>query len=95
MGSRTIFVARLAEAILLLKMGNRADTPRIMQLLDESAAVAFVKTLTPQCKPYATSCACTQIVGGNAVLGRVMLDDVASRQPDNVAIKAALAAIQE
>jgi hypothetical protein len=88
-------IARLSEAILLLKIGDRAMIPRVLELLDRSAAAAREDSdagLQPLCELLQ---ACAQLVGGNAPLGRVLLDDMASRRPDDAVIKAVLAAVRE
>jgi tetratricopeptide (TPR) repeat protein len=86
-------VARLAEAIYLLKIGEKTETPRAIQLLDETAAAARQESdaqLQHLCEILR---ACAQVIGGNATLGRVMLDDLARRQPDDAIVKGVLAAL--
>jgi tetratricopeptide (TPR) repeat protein len=89
--------ARLAELVLKLKIDGPKAVASVNEELDRVEA---------DVRPYASEklssipveCellrACAQIVGGNAVIGRVTLEDLARRQPDHPRIKAALAAVE-
>ena len=86
--------AQLAEAALRLQSEGALALPRVGELLD--AAESTLRTLpSPMCQ---TECAllraCAQLIGGNAILGRMMLQDLAKREPWHPRVKAALAAVE-
>jgi hypothetical protein len=87
------FHAKLTEAVLLLKIGDGREMRHVIQLLDETSAEARETSdegLQTLCELLR---ACAQIVGGNATLGRVLLDDLAVRYPDDSRITAVSASI--
>jgi tetratricopeptide (TPR) repeat protein len=86
--------ARLAEAALLLQTEGAAAVPRVNTVLDGvESALRAQPALSMQ-----TDCtllrACAQIIGGNAALGRMLLEDLARREPWHPRVKAALAAVE-
>jgi tetratricopeptide (TPR) repeat protein len=87
--------ARLAEATLRLQSEGATALPRVNELLD--AAESTLRLLPPT--SWQTECAllraCSQLIGGNAALGRVLLEDLAKREPWHPRVKAALATVAD
>jgi tetratricopeptide (TPR) repeat protein len=86
--------AKLAEATLRLQSEGATALPRVNELLD-----AAESTLRPlPATSWQTECtllrACSQLIGGNPALGRVLLEDLAKREPWHPRVKAALAAVE-
>jgi tetratricopeptide (TPR) repeat protein len=86
--------SRLAEATLRLQSDGAAALPRVTELLDAAeSSLRQQPNLNGQ-----TDCAllraCAQLIGGNAALGRMLLDDLAKREPYHPRVKAAVAAVE-
>jgi len=86
--------ARLGEAALRLQADGTAALPRVNDLLD---GVDRTLRLQPSLGGQ-TDCtllrASAQTIGGNAALGRMLLEDLARREPWHPRVKAALGAVE-
>jgi tetratricopeptide (TPR) repeat protein len=86
--------ARLAEAALRLQTDGAAALPRVNGLLDGVESAFRMQSMLGGQVDCALLRACSQIIGGNATLGRMLLEDLARREPRHPRVKAALAAAE-
>src|SRR5947209_1013976 len=84
--------AALAEAALRLHDGG--GLPQVNAALDAVEAALAVHPNGGVQTDCALLRACAQIIGGNATLGRMLLEDLAKREPRHPRVKAALAAVE-
>jgi predicted Zn-dependent protease len=82
--------AQLAEATLLLKLGEPAVLQRVYTLLDDVTRAEPDADVRTDCELLR---ACAQFVRGNAVLGRTMLDDLVRSAPAHPRVKAVATAL--
>jgi tetratricopeptide (TPR) repeat protein len=87
--------ARLAEAALRLRMEGSAALPRVNELLDGVESALRTQPPLGGQVDCALLRACSQIIGGNATLGRMLLEDLDRREPRHPRVKVALAAITD
>jgi tetratricopeptide (TPR) repeat protein len=85
--------AKLAEATLRLKTDGASALSRVNELLDAAESSLRVQPTLGGQTDCALLRASAQLIGGNAALGRMLLDDVVHREPHHPRVKAALAAV--
>lgn len=86
--------AQLAEAALRLQADGAASLPRVNALLDGVDHALRSQPMFGEQIDCELLRACSQLIGGNAVLGRMLLEDLAKREPWHPRVKAALAAVE-
>ena len=86
--------ARLAEATLRLQTDGPPALSRVAELLDAAESTLRQQPNLGGETDFALLRACAQLIGGNAALGRMMLDDLARREPNHPRVKAAVAAAE-
>ncbi len=86
--------ARLAEAALRLQAEGAKSLPRVNELLDGAEHALRSQPSVGGQIDCELLRACAQLIGGNGVLGQMLLEDLAKREPWHPRVKAALAAVE-
>jgi hypothetical protein len=86
--------SRLAEATLRLQTEGAAALPRVNDLLDGVERTLHAQPMLAGQIDCSLLRACSQLIGGNAILGRMLLEDLAKQEPWHPRVKAALAAVE-
>jgi tetratricopeptide (TPR) repeat protein len=86
--------SRLAEAALRLRTEGATALPRVNDLLDGVERTLHAQPMLAGQTDCTLLRACSQLIGGNAALGRMLLEDLAKQEPYHPRVKAALAAVE-